>query len=116
MMFVFFVFTAGTKRFNIYSTGTYIGSWHLPLSPDGGLEPAGSAFYPDDLARRLAAAKLVGNRKAVVPFTLRGVGLPGVPPVMAELADPNARPNKDFAPPVDAALRWKEGGEGPASR
>lgn len=65
----------------------------------------GSAFYPDDLARRLAAAKLVGNCKAVVPFTLRGVGLPGVPGVMAELADPNAKPNKDFAPPVDAALR-----------
>ena len=82
-----------------------LGSWHLPLSADGGLEPVGSAFYPEDLARRLAAAKLVGNRKAVVPFALRGVGLPGVPPVMAELADPNAKPNKDFAPPVDAALR-----------
>ncbi|CAM9338970.1 unnamed protein product [Ectocarpus sp. 12 AP-2014] len=24
---------------------------------------------------------------------------------MAELADPNAKPNKDFLPPVDAALR-----------
>ncbi|CAM9497065.1 unnamed protein product [Ectocarpus sp. 12 AP-2014] len=81
------------------------GSWHLPLSPDGGLEPVGSAFYPEDFARRLAAAKLIGNREAVVPFSLRGVGLPGVPGVMAELADPNAKPNKDFLPPVDAALR-----------
>lgn len=81
------------------------GSWHLPLSPEGGVEPVGTAFYPEDLARRLAAAKIVGNRKAVVPFALRGVGLPGVPGVMAELADPNAKPNKDFTAPVDAALR-----------
>ena len=50
----------------------------------------GSEFFSDDLARRLAAAKLVGNRKAIVPFTLRGVGMPGVPGVAAELADPNA--------------------------
>ncbi|CAN0158888.1 unnamed protein product [Pylaiella littoralis] len=81
------------------------GSWHLPLSPDGGLEPVGSAFIPEDLARRQAAAKLVGNRKAVVPFALRGVGLPGVPGAMAELADPYAKPNQNFSPPVDAALR-----------
>lgn len=82
------------------------GSWHLPLSPDGGLEPVGSSVYPEDVARRAAAAKLVGNRKAVVRFALRGVGLPGVPGVAAELADPNAKPNEDFRAPVDAALRW----------
>lgn len=81
------------------------GSWHLPLSPDGGLEPVSSAFYPEDLARRLAAAKIIGNRKAVVRFALRGVGLPGIPGVAAELADPNAKPNEDFMAPVDAALR-----------
>ncbi|CAN0510957.1 unnamed protein product, partial [Laminaria digitata] len=81
------------------------GSWHLPLSPAGGLEPVGSEFFSDDLARRLAAAKLVGNRKAIVPFALRGVGMPGVPGVAAELADPNAKPDRDFEAPVDAALR-----------
>ncbi|CAM9291835.1 unnamed protein product [Discosporangium mesarthrocarpum] len=31
--------------------------------------------------------------------------MPGVPPVAAELADPNARPNQDFVVPVDTALR-----------
>lgn len=40
-----------------------------------------------------------------MPFALRGVGLPGVPGVAAELADPNAKPNRDFEAPVDAALR-----------
>lgn len=82
------------------------GSWHLPLSADGGLEPVGSEFYPEELARRLAAAKLIGNHKAVVGFALRGVGVPGVPGVSAELADPNAKPNETFTAPVDAALRY----------
>ncbi|CAM9246881.1 unnamed protein product [Ascophyllum nodosum] len=81
------------------------GSWHLPLSSNGGLEPVGTEYYPEDLARRLAAAKLIGNRKAVVPFALRGVGFPGVPGYGAELSDPNAKPNEAFKAPVDAALR-----------
>lgn len=82
------------------------GSWHLPLSPDGGLEPVGSEYYPEDVAKRLAAAKLIGNHRAVVPFALRAVGLPGIPRYGAELSDPNAKPNENFRAPVDAALRW----------
>ena len=85
------------------------GSWHLPLSSNGGLEPVGTEYYPEDLARRLAAAKLIGNRKAVVPFALRGVGFPGVPGYGAELSDPNAKPNEAFKAPVDAALRCVQG-------
>lgn len=61
---------------------------------------------PEGQARREAAAKLVGNRDAVVRFALRGVGLPGIPRVSAALSDPNAKPNDTFKKPVDAALRW----------
>lgn len=65
----------------------------------------GSSRLPEERARREAAAKLIGNRDAVVRFALRGVGTPGVPGVSAELSDPNAKPNEVFKRPVDAALR-----------
>ena len=38
-------------------------------------------------------------------FACRGAGRPGLPPVRAPLADPNAVPSAPAAPPVDAALR-----------
>lgn len=82
------------------------GSWKLPLAPEGGLEPVDSTRLPERRARREAAAKLIGNRDAVVRFALRGVGVPGIPGVSAELSDPSAQPNEAFKEPIDAALRY----------
>lgn len=81
-------------------------SWKLPLAPEGGLEPVDSTRLPEQRARREAAAKLIGNRDAVVRFALRGVGVPGIPGVSAELSDPSAQPNDTFKEPIDAALRY----------
>jgi glutathione S-transferase len=79
------------------------GSWTLPLKANG-VEPLlpGS---DEAAARREAATQLIANHEAVVKFAARALGEPGVPPVMAELADPNAKPNEAYLPLLDAALR-----------
>ena len=47
----------------------------------------------------------VGNHTNVATFAARGAGLPGIPPVTAPLADPNATPSDGATVPVDKALR-----------
>lgn len=79
------------------------GSWTLPLKPNG-VEPL-LPGADEAAAKREAAAQLIGNHEAVVKFAARGLGEVGVPPLMAELADPNARPNESYVPLLDAALR-----------
>lgn len=79
------------------------GSWTLPLKA-GGVEPL-LPDVDDAAAKREAAAQLIANPAAVAKFAARVLGEPGVPPVMAELADPNAKPNEAYLPLVDAALR-----------
>ncbi len=79
------------------------GSWTLPLKVNG-VEPV-MAHREDGAAKREAAAQLISNHAAVVAFAARALGEPGVPPVMASLADPNAKPNEAYLPLLDAALR-----------
>ena len=53
-----------------------------------------------------AAERLIHNHEAVAAFAARGAGLPGFPPVMAELADPRAKPaGPEVVAAVDRALR-----------
>jgi len=78
-------------------------SWTLPLKQNG-VEPLLPSF-DEAAARREAAAQLLANPEAVVKFAARALGEPGVPPVMADLADPNAKPNEAYLPLLDAALR-----------
>ena len=57
-------------------------------------------------AKRRAARQLIGNHARVVPFACRAHAPPGVPPVMAPLADPNnASPVRWHEDDVDCALR-----------
>ncbi len=80
-------------------------SWTLPLPPaQSGVEPL-LPGWDEGSAKREAAAQLIGNHEAVVRFAARALGEPGVPPVMAELADPNAKPNEAYVPLLDLALR-----------
>ena len=48
---------------------------------------------------------LVSNHAAVARFAARGCGRRGDKPVSAPLSDPTARPNDEYVPAVDAALR-----------
>jgi glutathione S-transferase len=75
--------------------------WNVPVPPT--LEP--QAPFTEQEARREAAFSLIRNHQAVVKFSCRGAGLPGMPPVGARLADPRATPNLKFEMPVDLALR-----------
>lgn len=79
------------------------GSWTLPLKPKG-VEPV-MACRDDGMAKREAAEQLISNHEAVVAFAARALGEPGVPPVMAALADPYAKPNDAYLPLLDSALR-----------
>lgn len=79
------------------------GSWTLPVRPDG-VEPFRRTRDVGSCQRE-AAAQLLSNPQAVVAFAARALGEPGVPPVMAELADPNAKANEAYIPLLDAALR-----------
>ena len=57
-----------------------------------------------------AVARLVANRKAVVPFAARGCGKEGARPVMAPLSDPNAEPGVQYIDAVDAGMHpWRLG-------
>ena len=49
-----------------------------------------------------AAYRLIHNHEAVVPFSLRGPGRPGAPPVSAPLADPNATAAMEYLDAADA--------------
>ena len=80
------------------------GSWTLPLKEEGGVEPM-LPGVDAAAARREAAAQLIANPEAVARFAARALGEPGVPPVMAELSDPNARANDAYLGLLDAALR-----------
>lgn len=84
-------------------SGKTPGSWNLPLAEDG-VEPL-LPSHDEATAQREAAAQLISNHDAVVKFAARALGEPGVPPVMAALADPNARPNEAYIPLLDSALR-----------
>lgn len=79
--------------------------WSLPLEPlsSGSFEPYSAGEEPS-LDKYLAAKRLVENRAAVTKFACRGYGEDGRP-VMAPLSSPNATPNEDTAPAVEAALR-----------
>ena len=48
---------------------------------------------------------LVSNHAAVARFAARGCGRRGDKPVSAPLSDPTARPDDEYVPAVDAALR-----------
>mmetsp|Transcript_28528 Transcript_28528/g.37323 ORF Transcript_28528/g.37323 Transcript_28528/m.37323 type:complete len:522 (-) Transcript_28528:303-1868(-) len=77
------------------------GSWNLPLRE--GIEPVGQMTSEE--ARREAASRLLHNFEDVVKFSTRAVGKPGFPPVMADLADPNAQPDNRYVDQVSIALR-----------
>lgn len=84
--------------------------WQLPLPPIA--EEALRVIEPfndpgDEEAMLQAAERLVANREKLVPFALRGAGSPGMPPVSAPLADPNARPAQEeqLRQAVDEMLR-----------
>ena len=80
------------------------GEWTLSALDKEPLQP----LRDDDetAAKRRAARQLIGNHARVVPFACRAHGPPGVPPVMAPLADPNnASPVRWHEDDVDCALR-----------
>ena len=83
------------------------GSWSLPLPAEDQklLQPLQGLGQSEDAAKREAAERLIANHAAIVSFAARGLGSPGFPPVSAQLSDPNATPNQEAVPVVDAALR-----------
>lgn len=83
--------------------GTDGVSWALPLKKEGGLEA--TIGMEEGAARREAVTRLLLNHERLTKFACRAVAGPGMPPVGAPLADPNAKPNLKFEPPVDAAFR-----------
>lgn len=76
-------------------------AWSLAASTF--LEP----MLPSDpqVAGRDAVRRAMNNHAALVRFACRGVGEKGAPSVSAPLADPNARPNEAYIPPVDSCIR-----------
>jgi len=83
------------------------GSWSLPLPQDDGalLQPLTGLGQSEDAARREAAERLLANHDDVARFAARGLSGPGFPSVSAPLSDPNAKPNENMLPVVDALLR-----------
>lgn len=80
-------------------------AWQLPLEPNlGGIEPDWTWISTDE-ARRQAVERVTGNAQAIVSFAARGAGKPGMPPVVAPLADPNAEPSVPVMGAVDATMR-----------
>jgi len=80
------------------------GSWNLPL-PEG-FEPVVGMATSDEAAKKEAAANLLQNFDAVVKFALRGIGSPGMPPVRAQLADPNANSDMRYKEQIECMLRF----------
>ena len=80
------------------------GAWSLPITHPR-WEPLTLDEDTQATARLEAAKALVENTDAIVRFACRGAGEAGMPSFHAELADPYAEPNEDFAQPVDVCLR-----------
>jgi glutathione S-transferase len=79
-------------------------SWSLPLEPHmGGIEPDWE--WAMHGANREAVERVSANHQAIVKFAARGAGKPGIPPVSAPLADPNAQSNEAVQGAVDACFR-----------
>lgn len=79
-------------------------SWSLPLEPHmGGIEPDWE--WATEGANREAVERVSANHGAIIQFAARGAGKPGVPPVSAPRADPNAVPNLAVQGAVDACFR-----------
>ena len=79
-------------------------SWSLPLEPhNGGIEPDWE--WAMQGANREAVERVSANHQAIVKFAARGAGKPGMPPVSAPLADPNAQSNPAVHAAVDACFR-----------
>jgi glutathione S-transferase len=79
-------------------------SWESPLEEhNGGVEPDWAG--DEHAARREAGERISANHEAIVRFAARGAGRPGMPPVSAPLADPNATPSEAVLEAVDALLR-----------
>lgn len=88
--------------------GTDASSWRLPLKPlkdESNVEPWWGDVENATLDRLEAASVLVSNHAAVARFAARGCGRRGDKPVSAPLSDPTARPDDEYVPAVDAALR-----------
>jgi len=82
------------------------GSWEFPLQPhNGGVEPDWEWAGDEAASKREAVERLSFNHKNIVNFASRGAGKKGMPPVMAELADPNAVPSEAVQASVDTCLR-----------
>jgi glutathione S-transferase len=82
------------------------GSWELPLIPhQGGVEPDWAWAGDASTAQREAVERVSANYEAIVRFAARGAGTKGMPPVMAPLADPNAKPSDAVIGSVDNLLR-----------
>jgi glutathione S-transferase len=80
------------------------GEWTLASLSQQPLQPLRDT--DETAAKRRAARQLIGNHARVVPFACRAHAPPGVPPVMAPLADPNnASPVRWHEDDVDCALR-----------
>lgn len=80
------------------------GLWKLPLPTDELVEPDWG-WYSETEAKRIVVERLVSNHQAIAAFAARGCGSPGMPPVMAPLADPRAVANQDVVPALDLFLR-----------
>lgn len=83
------------------------GSWRRPLDLNESLEhfPRPACSTDSNHPAEEAAFQVIINHGKVVHFACRGAGDPGRPAFHAELADPYAEPNKDYAQPVDVCLR-----------
>lgn len=82
------------------------GSWEIPLQPhNGGIEPDWEWAGDEETARKEAVERLSFNSEAIVAFAARGAGKVGVPPVMAQLADPNAVSSDGVQTGVSSILR-----------
>ncbi|RMZ52651.1 hypothetical protein APUTEX25_000770 [Auxenochlorella protothecoides] len=87
------------------------GAWRLPLQPLAA-DYAYEAHSPGDDPERdalTAAARLVSNRAAVVPFALRGASQGARRTARAHLSDPGRPSAQDPDGAVDAALRCVAG-------
>lgn len=82
------------------------GSWDFPLQPhNGGVEPDWEWAGDEAAAKREAVERISFNHEAIVKFAARGAGKKGMPPVMAELADPNAVSSEAVQASVSTVLQ-----------
>jgi hypothetical protein len=82
-------------------------SWRLPLPPLSATSMP-EPYSPGEVVeadKTRAAARLIGNHRAICSFAARAAGAAGSRPVSAPLSDPTAKASQDALPHVDAALR-----------